>query len=74
MAKEQFLGRHVGPRPEDVEEMLKVIGVKSVDELIEQTVPASIRLQELLDLPAPLTEDEFGYGLSLLRINYIVRL
>ena len=59
MAKEQFLGRHVGPRPEDVEEMLKVIGVKSVDELIEQTVPASIRLQELLDLPAPLTEDEF---------------
>lgn len=27
MAKEQFLGRHVGPRPEDVEEMLKVIGV-----------------------------------------------
>ena len=37
MAKEQFLGRHVGPRPEDVEEMLKVIGVKSVDELIEQT-------------------------------------
>ena len=50
MAKEQFLGRHVGPRPEDVEEMLKVIGVKSVDELIEQTVPASIRLQELLDL------------------------
>ena len=39
--------------------MLKVIGVKSVDELIEQTVPASIRLQELLDLPAPLTEDEF---------------
>ena len=59
MAKEQFLGRHVGPRPEDVEEMLKVIGVKSVDELIEQTVPDSIRLKETLDLPAPLSEDEF---------------
>ena len=59
MAKEQFLGRHVGPRPEDVEEMLRVIGVKSVDELVEQTVPASIRLKEKLDLPAPLTEDEF---------------
>ena len=40
MAKEQFITRHVGPRSEDVEEMLKVIGVKSVDELIEQTVPA----------------------------------
>lgn len=59
MAKEQFLWRHVGPRPDDVEEMLKVIGVKSVDELIEQTVPASIRLKEIPDLPAPLSEDEF---------------
>lgn len=59
MAKEQFFERHVGPRPEDVEEMLKVIGVKSVDELIEQTVPESIRLKETLDLPAPLSEDEF---------------
>ena len=36
-----------------------MIGVKSVDELREQTVPASIRLQELVDLPAPWTEDEF---------------
>ena len=59
MAKEQFITRHVGPRSEDVEEMLKVIGVKSVDELIEQTVPASIRLKKTLDLPEPLSEDEF---------------
>lgn len=59
MAKEQFITRHIGPRPEDVEDMLKVIGVQSVDELIEQTVPASIRLKETLDLPAPLSEDEF---------------
>ena len=59
MAKEQFITRHIGPRPEDVAEMLKVIGVKSVDELIEQTVPESIRLKEVLDLPAPLSEDEF---------------
>ncbi len=33
MAKEQFITRHIGPRPEDVAEMLKVIGVKSVDEI-----------------------------------------
>lgn len=59
MAKEQFLWRHAGPRPEDMEDMLKVIGVKSVEELIEQTVPESIRLKEILDLPAPLSEDEF---------------
>ena len=49
MAKEQFIERHVGPRPEDVDEMLKVIGVQSVDELINQTVPESIRLKEPLD-------------------------
>ena len=59
MATDKFLWRHVGPRPEDIEEMLKVVGVSSLDELIEQTVPESIRLKEPLDLPAPLTESEF---------------
>lgn len=59
MATEQFLWRHIGPRPDDVQEMLKVVGVNSVEELIEQTVPESIRLRNTLDLPAPLTESEF---------------
>ena len=59
MATDKFLWRHIGPRPEDIEEMLKVVGVQSLDELIEQTVPASIRLKEPLDLSAPLTESEF---------------
>ena len=38
MATEKFLWRHIGPRPEDIENMLKVVGVSSLDELIEQTV------------------------------------
>ena len=59
MATEKFLWRHIGPRPEDIENMLKVVGVSSLDELIEQTVPESIRLKKPLDLPAPLTEFEF---------------
>ena len=59
MATDQFLWRHIGPRPEDIDAMLQVVGVKSVDELIEQTVPESIRLKELIDLPAPMTEWEF---------------
>ena len=59
MAKEQFLERHIGPRSEDIAEMLKVLGVSSIDELIGQTVPESIRLKEILDLPTPLTESEF---------------
>lgn len=74
MAKEQFLERHIGPRPDDVEEMLKVIGVKSMDELIEQTVPESIRLKEILDLPTPLSEDEFLARIkSLARKNKLYR-
>ncbi len=59
MATEQFLGRHVGPRPEDIREMLQVIGVSSVEELIQQTVPESIRLKSVPELPAPLSEAEF---------------
>lgn len=46
MATEKFLWRHIGPRPEDIENMLKVVGVSSLDELIEQTVPESIRLKK----------------------------
>lgn len=46
MATEKFLWRHIGPRPEDIENMLKVVGVSSLDELIEQTVPESIQFEK----------------------------
>ena len=49
--------RHIGPSPEEMAEMLKAVGVKTLDELIEQTVPASIRQTEALDW-APLAEHE----------------
>ena len=42
--------------------MLEVIGVKSVDELIAQTMPADILLEEPLDLDEPLTEQEHQYA------------
>jgi glycine dehydrogenase len=35
--------RHIGPSPAEMEAMLQAVGVKSLDELIDQTVPASIR-------------------------------
>ncbi len=53
-----FLERHIGPRPADVSAMLAEIGVNSLDELIDQTVPAGIRMQRPLDLPAPRGEAE----------------
>ncbi|MFM2356692.1 MAG: hypothetical protein RLZZ528_2428 [Pseudomonadota bacterium] len=49
--------RHIGPSPSEMEEMLKAVGAGSLDELIEQTVPASIRQAGGLDW-APLAEHE----------------
>lgn len=59
MYTDKFVSRHNGPRDQEVGEMLKVIGVSSVDELINQTVPANIRLKKPLNLPAPMSEYEF---------------
>ena len=50
--------RHIGLTEQDQQQMLEVIGVKSVDELIVQTMPADILLEEPLDLDEPLTEQE----------------
>ncbi len=41
---DSFVRRHIGPRPEDVPKMLEVLGFSSLDELIDQTVPRTIRL------------------------------
>ena len=51
-----FVLRHVGPRPEDVPAMLERIGASSVDDLISETVPESIRLGRALDLPEAVAE------------------
>ncbi len=48
-----FAPRHLGPRPEDLPEMLKTIGVPSLAALIDQAVPRSIRAKGPLSLPPP---------------------
>ena len=50
--------RHIGLTEQDQQQMLEVIGVQSVDELIAQTMPADILMDEPLDLDEPLTEQE----------------
>lgn len=50
--------RHIGLSDSDREEMLRQIGVDSIDQLIEQTMPKEILLKEPLDLDEPLTEQE----------------
>ncbi|MBN2172982.1 MAG: hypothetical protein JW731_02540, partial [Bacteroidales bacterium] len=42
MISDNFINRHNGPRKHEQDEMLKKIGVASLDELIDQTVPAKI--------------------------------
>lgn len=49
--------RHIGPSPAEMEAMLQAVGVKSLDELIDQTVPASIRQSQPLTW-APLSEHD----------------
>ena len=55
----EFFARHIGPHEADSNRMLKKIGVKSLEELISQTVPATIRMQEELDIPAAMSEHEY---------------
>ena len=51
-----FSQRHIGPNTIQVNEMLQAIGVQSVDELIDQSVPNNIRLPRPLKLEHPLSE------------------
>ncbi|MBI2280169.1 MAG: aminomethyl-transferring glycine dehydrogenase [Bacteroidetes bacterium] len=59
MATQKFSARHIGPRESDVKDMLSAIGVNSIDELINQTIPSKIRLKNELNLDQPLTEFEY---------------
>lgn len=55
---DSFVDRHLGPREADIKRMVEVVGVASLDELIDQTVPPAIRLSQPLKLPEPLGESE----------------
>lgn len=63
---DKFVDRHVGPNQEEVSKMLTAIGVSSLDELIDKTVPASIRLKNELKLDPPQSEFDFLNNLKIL--------
>ncbi len=54
----EFIQRHIGPNATDTNKMLSLIGVPSLEVLIEKTIPASIRLKKPMNIPAGLTEFE----------------
>jgi glycine dehydrogenase len=57
-AATSFVRRHIGPSPRDVAAMLETVGAKSLDGLMAETLPSSIRQKTPLDLGAALSETE----------------
>jgi glycine dehydrogenase len=55
---DEFIHRHISPMANDTEAMLQTIGVSSLDQLIDETIPAHIRLKERMKLPEALSEQE----------------
>jgi len=57
--EEAFRNRHISPDHEETLTMLKRIGANSIEQLIDETIPKSIRLQKPISLPIAATEHEF---------------
>lgn len=60
MSQDIFADRHIGNRTEEVDQMLRTIGVDSLDQLIDQVVPPQIHLPELLPLGPAMSEYDFA--------------
>lgn len=59
MKKNAFALRHIGPRPADLEHMLKTVQVDNIEQLIYETFPDNIRLKQDLQLDPAMTEYEY---------------
>jgi glycine dehydrogenase len=55
-SNDSFQSRHIGPDASERDAMLQVLAAPSLDALIEQTIPAGIRLPGLMDLSGPESE------------------
>ncbi|HJY21603.1 MAG TPA: hypothetical protein VJ279_01890, partial [Hanamia sp.] len=55
----EFTSRHIGPDELETKEMLTVIGVNSLDELVDKTIPSGIRLTKKLNIAEPMSEFEY---------------
>jgi len=60
MKRNSFAYRHIGPKAAETSEMLQVVGAETLDALIDQTVPNTIRFRGEMDLSEPMTEAEFA--------------
>lgn len=55
----EFVGRHIGPNETETNHMLDAIGVSSLEELVNKTVPGTIRMQKPLAVPAAISESDY---------------
>jgi glycine dehydrogenase len=72
LTKNEFLLRHLGPRPSEVSEMLHSIGTHSLGELIEQTIPSSIRSKQQMSSAPAKSEHEMLAELRVLAKENVV--
>jgi glycine dehydrogenase len=71
---DRFVSRHLGPRPSDALDMLRAMGASSLDALIDETVPADIRLERPIGTLPPLAEHEYlAHVRQLARKNRLCR-
>ena len=59
MRVNKFSDRHIGPRVSDIEKMLKLVNVDSLEQLMSETIPSQIHLESEMNLPEGLTESRF---------------
>jgi glycine dehydrogenase len=59
MNTDSFAIRHIGPRKEDLQKMLKTIGAETMEQLIYETIPNDIRLEQDLTLDIAMSEQEY---------------
>src|SRR5437870_8526803 len=67
-ASDYFHSRHIGPSPDERDAMLREVGAASLDALVDEAIPASIRLKRPLNLPPAESEHEY-----LRRLTHIAR-
>jgi len=60
MALDNFVQRHNGPRDHEINEMLEKIGISGLDELIDKTIPPSIRLEKPMNIGKGISEYEYS--------------
>ena len=66
MNTDSFALRHIGPRRSDLPEMLKTVGAETIEQLIFETIPNNIRLDNNLTLDPALSEHEFAAHITAL--------